>query len=85
MSVTISVFVGYLLLLAGLALPRRHAAPASTGDPRWALDLFRSRRSRPGQWVATYERAADRLHLTAAAGDRAVDAGDGAARERAAG
>lgn len=57
----------------------------SPGDPRWALDLFRSRRSRPGQWVATYERAADRLHLTAAAGDRAVDAGDGAARERAAG
>ncbi|SFS16273.1 ImuA family protein [Yoonia litorea] len=55
------------------------------GDPRWALDLFRSRRSKPGQWVATYERAADRLHLAAATGDRAVDKGDGAARQRAAG
>jgi protein ImuA len=57
----------------------------SPGDPRWALDLFRSRRSRPGQWVATYERAADRLHLSPAAGDRAVDKADGAAGERAAG
>lgn len=57
----------------------------SPGDPRWALDLFRSRRSKPGQWVATYERAADRLHLIVAAGDRAVDTRDGAARERAAG
>ncbi|WP_333714200.1 ImuA family protein [Yoonia sp.] len=55
------------------------------GDPRWALDLFRSRRSKPGQWVATYERAADRLHLSAATGDGTLDKADGTAGERAAG
>ncbi|MEO1641241.1 MAG: hypothetical protein AAFU41_18560 [Pseudomonadota bacterium] len=55
------------------------------GDPRWALDLFRSRRSKPGQWVASYDRAQDRVHLAPPTRDRAVDAGDGAGRERAAG
>ncbi len=55
------------------------------GNPRWALDLFRSRRSKPGQWVASYERASDRLDLTAAAGDGALDTGDGTTGQRAAG
>ena len=55
------------------------------GDPRWALDLFRSRRSPPGQWVASYDRAADRLHLSAAVPDGTLDAGDGAAGKRATG
>jgi hypothetical protein len=37
-----SLFVGWTslgLALVGLALPRRHAAPALQGDPRWALLL----------------------------------------------
>ena len=55
------------------------------GAPRWALDLFRSRRHKPGQWVATYDRAQDRLHLAAPVRDGTLDAGDGAAGERAAG
>jgi len=64
--------------------PHPHDAQAP-GAPRWTLDLFRSRRSKPGQWVATYDGAADRVHLTAAARDGAVDPRDGTARERAAG
>ncbi|PUB09890.1 ImuA family protein [Yoonia sediminilitoris] len=57
----------------------------SPGPPRWALDLFRSRRKKPGQWVAEYDRAADRLYHVAPVRDGPLDAGDGAARERAAG
>ncbi|MEM8536690.1 MAG: hypothetical protein AAGF56_02390 [Pseudomonadota bacterium] len=68
--------------LPAAAHPHDTQAP---GDPRWALDLFRSRRSKPGQWVARYDRAQDRVDLTAATADRAVDAGDGTARQRAAG
>lgn len=68
--------------LPSVAHPHDVHAP---GAPRWSLDLFRSRRAKPGQWVATYDRAADRVHLAAPSRDRAVDAGDGAVRERAAG
>lgn len=57
----------------------------SPGLPQWSVDLFRSRRTKPGQWVARYDRAADRLHLTAPLRDGAVDARDGTARERATG
>lgn len=59
--------------------------PQAPGAPRWSLDLFRSRRVKPGKWVATYDGAADRLHLAAPTRDRAVEPGDGALRERAAG
>ncbi|WP_234417155.1 ImuA family protein [Loktanella sp. Alg231-35] len=62
--------------------PHDRQAP---GAPRWWLDLFRSRRVKPGTWVATYDRAADRLHLAAPTRDRAMDAGDGTAGQRAAG
>ncbi len=68
--------------LPSAAHPHDAQAP---GAPRWALDLFRSRRSKPGQWVATYDGAADRVHLAAAVRDRTVDADDGTARKRAAG
>ena len=64
--------------------PHPHDAQAP-GAPRWSLDLFRSRGSKPGQWVATYDGAADRVDLTPPNRDRAVDAGDGAAGQRAAG
>ncbi|WP_156788392.1 ImuA family protein [Roseobacter sp. CCS2] len=59
--------------------------PQAPGAPRWSLDLFRSRRSKPGQWVATYDGAADRVHLVASNGDRAVEPRDGAVWERATG
>ncbi|MFZ5962386.1 ImuA family protein [Thalassococcus sp. BH17M4-6] len=55
------------------------------GLPRWSLDLFRSRRTKPGQWVATYDRAADRLDLVAAVRDGTLAAGDGTAGRRAVG
>ena len=48
----------------------------SPGDPRWRLELFRSRDKQPGLWVASHERAAngaaDRLTLSAAVPDGAV-------------
>ncbi|WP_342070242.1 ImuA family protein [Yoonia algicola] len=59
--------------------------PQAPGAPRWSLDLFRARHTKPGQWVATYDRAADRVHLATPARDRAVDARDGTARGRATG
>jgi protein ImuA len=40
--------------------------PAAPGDPRWHMDLFRSRDKRPGAWVATHDRAADRVDFVAA-------------------
>lgn len=47
--------------------------PQASGDPRWQVELFRSRDSRPGKWVARHERgtdgAADRLDLVAAIPD----------------
>lgn len=44
------------------------------GNPRWRVELFRSRYGRPGEWVAQYERAQadgteDRLDLVAAVPD----------------
>ncbi|WP_281984507.1 ImuA family protein [Thalassorhabdomicrobium marinisediminis] len=55
------------------------------GLSRWSLDLFRSRRLKPGQWVAEHDRAADRLYRVAASGDGALATGDGAQRQRATG
>lgn len=47
--------------------------PQASGDPRWRVELFRSRDRRPGEWVARHERgidgAADRLDLVAAVSD----------------
>ncbi len=64
--------------------PHPHDAQAP-GAARWSLDLFRSRRRKPAQWVATYDRAADRVHFAAPVRDRTLDAGDGTAGHRAAG
>ncbi|ABD54477.1 hypothetical protein Jann_1560 [Jannaschia sp. CCS1] len=66
------------------AAPHPHDAQAP-GLPRWSLDLFRSRQSRPGQWVARYDGASDRLDLSAAVRDGTLAPGDGAARQRATG
>ncbi|MBU2991728.1 hypothetical protein Q4555_13570 [Octadecabacter sp. 1_MG-2023] len=63
--------------------------PQASGAPRWSLDLFRSRRLKPGKWVAEYERgkngAPDRLYQPAAVRDGSVAAGDGQAGQRATG
>lgn len=58
--------------------------PAAPGDPRWRVELFRSRDSRPGVWEGRHERAADRLDLVAAFPDGAVAAAGGASGQRAA-
>lgn len=55
------------------------------GDPRWRLELFRSRDRPPGTWVAQYDRAADRLDLSAAVPDGAVAEGAGPGGQRVAG
>lgn len=59
--------------------------PQAPGDPRWQVDLFRSRQAQPGTWVATYDRAADRVDFSAALRDGAVAKTDAAEVRRAAG
>lgn len=63
--------------LPSLANPDDARAP---GNPRWRVELFRSRDGRPGEWVAQYERARsdgtqDRLDLAAAVPDGALAKG----------
>ena len=52
---------------ASLANPLDPRAP---GSPAWEADLFRARGHPPGRWHLAHE--ADRFHLVAAAGDRAL-------------
>lgn len=66
------------------ALPHPHD-PQSPGVPRWSVELFRSRRTKPGQWVATYDGAAHCLDFAAPLRNGALAAGDGAPRQRASG
>jgi protein ImuA len=58
--------------------------PKAPGDPRWRVELFRSRRMQPGMWIATHDRAEDRIHLSAPFRDGAVAEDDGAGERRAA-
>ena len=44
--------------------------PKAPGLPAWDAELFRARGSPPGRWTIAYE--ADRFHLVAASGDRAL-------------
>ena len=69
------------------ALPsaRSVADAQAPGAPRWQAELFRSRRAAPGVWVATYERAKNRVDLVAAIPDGTVDAGDVGQRSGTAG
>lgn len=56
------------------ALPARpdpHDAQAP-GDPRWQVELFRSRTAQPGTWIARYDRATDRVDLSAPFRDGAL-------------
>ncbi len=59
--------------------------PAAPGDPRWRVELFRSRDRAPGLWVARHDRAADRVDLAAAVPDGAVAEPAGASGQRARG
>jgi protein ImuA len=58
--------------------------PQAPGNPRWQVDLFRSRAAHPGTWVATYDRAADRVDFSAAFRDGTVAEDDGTQVRRAA-
>jgi protein ImuA len=62
--------------------PHDNQAP---GAARWSLDLFRSRRLKPGTWMAEYDRTADRISHVATSEHGTLDAGDGTARKRATG
>ena len=53
------------------------------GDPRWRLELFRSRSKQPGLWVASHDRAADRVDISAAIPDGAVAESAGQGGQRA--
>jgi len=44
--------------------------PRAPGSPAWDVELFRVRGMPPGRWSVAYE--ADRFHLVAGAGDRAL-------------
>jgi protein ImuA len=44
--------------------------PRAPGLPAWDAELFRARGMPPGRWTLAHE--ADRFHLVAAAGDRAL-------------
>lgn len=44
--------------------------PRAPGPPAWDVDLFRARSMQPGRWSIAYE--ADRFHLVATSGDRAL-------------
>lgn len=53
------------------------------GDPRWRLELFRSRDKQPGIWVAQHDRAADRVDLSAPVPDGTLAEDTGTAGQRA--
>jgi protein ImuA len=59
--------------------------PQAPGDPRWQVELFRSRQAHPGTWVATYDRAADRVDFSAPFRDGTLAEADGTAERRATG
>ncbi len=42
------------------------------GDPRWRVELFRSRFADPGEWVARYDRASARVDFAAGLPDRVL-------------
>lgn len=59
--------------------------PYAPGDPRWRVELFRSRDRPPGEWLVRHERGAkDRVDLVAAIPDGALAEGTGTVGQRAA-
>lgn len=70
--------------VASLASSPDRDDPVAPGDPRWRVELFRSRDKKTGVWVARYDRTTDRVDYAAVFRDGAV-AEDGAkGAERAA-
>jgi protein ImuA len=59
--------------------------PQSPGSPRWRAELFRSRSTAPGTWVAQYDRAADRIDFSAPLRDGTLGETDGTRRFEATG
>ncbi|MGL5012339.1 MAG: hypothetical protein ACRC6I_20920 [Paracoccaceae bacterium] len=59
--------------------------PKAPGDPRWRLELFRSRDKPSGVWVACHDRAADRVDLAAAVSDGTLAEDAGTLGQRTAG
>ncbi len=55
------------------------------GDPRWRVELFRSRDKQPGLWVAHHDRTADRVDLATTVADGTLAAGTGTGGQRTAG
>lgn len=53
--------------------------PHAPGDPRWRVELFKSRSQAPGTWIVQHDRTADRLDFTPLASDGSVGADHGAA------
>ncbi len=66
--------------VSSLPSERHPHDPGSPGNPRWQVELFRSRRSKPGIWVASYDAASDRLDFSAPFRDGAVAEDDGKIR-----
>jgi protein ImuA len=60
--------------LRATASSRHPFDPEAPGAPLWSAELFRSRRARPGAWVAGHDRAAHRVDLAAPLLDRPVGA-----------
>ncbi len=54
------------------------------GNARWQVELFRSRRTKPGTWVASYDRTSDRLDFSAPFRDGALAEGSRESGERTA-
>lgn len=54
------------------------------GAPRWKATLFRSRNTRTGEWVASYDRTTDRINFSAPFRDGALAENDGAVGQRTA-
>jgi protein ImuA len=71
--------------IASLPSAAHHDDPRAPGDPRWQVELFRSRERKPGVWVARYEQAENRLDLVATVPDGSLDAAGRAAGQRTAG
>ncbi|WP_339764682.1 hypothetical protein [uncultured Sulfitobacter sp.] len=58
--------------------------PKAPGDPRWQVELFRARHTQPGTWIATHDRTADRVDISASVRDGPMAKSDGKAQHRAA-
>ncbi|WP_162844846.1 ImuA family protein [Pontivivens insulae] len=59
--------------------------PNAPGDPRWRVELFKSRHQIPGTWIVKHDRAANHLDFIPLATDRTVGAGISASKRTTSG